>query len=69
MFKNIDFIKKIIDKIFYVLYVIKKIHLTFYKIHIRFKKKFLNLIYINIYNFITFREYYNNKYFIIFLNN
>ena len=69
MFKNINFIKKIIDKNFYVLYVIKKNYLIFYKIYIHFEKKFLNLIYIDICDFITFHKYYNDKYFIIFLNN
>ena len=69
MFKNIDFIKKIVNKDFYALCVIKKNYLIFHKIHIRFKKEFLNLIYIDIYDFITFYEYHNNKYIIIFLNN
>ena len=69
MFKNINFIKKIVDKDFYILYVIKKTRLIFYKIYIRFKKGFLNLIYIDIYNFITSREYHDDKYFIIILNN
>ena len=69
MFKNIDFIKKIINFFFYILYIIKKNYSTFYKIHIHFEKKKLNLIYIDIYNFIIFYKYHNNKYFIIFLNN
>ena len=38
MFKNIDFIKKIVDKNFYILCIIKKNRLIFYKIHIRLKK-------------------------------
>ena len=66
IFKNINFIKKIINKNFYALCVIKKNHLIFHKIYIRLKKK---KIYIDIYNFIIFYKYYNNKYFIIFLNN
>ena len=69
MFKDIDLIKKIVDKDLYDLCVIKKIYQTFYKAHIRLEKKSLNLIHFDIYNLITFRDYYNNKYFVIFLNN
>ena len=43
MFKNINFIKKIINKIFYILYIIKKIYQIFYKIYIRLKKKKIDL--------------------------
>ena len=38
MFRDIDLIKKIVDKDFYVLYVIKKICQASYKAHIRLKK-------------------------------
>ena len=68
IFKNINFIKKILNKKTCVLCVIKKIRLIFYKTHIYFKKKSLNLIYFNIYNLITFREFYNNFFFFFFLN-
>ena len=68
MFKDIDLIKKIVDKDFCVLYVIKKIRQTFYKIHIRSEKRLLNLIYFDIYDLITFRDYYDDKYFVIFFN-
>ena len=67
MFKNIDLIKKIVDKNLYDLYVIKKTRQTPYKIHIRPKIKPLNLIHFDICDLITFRDYYNNKYFVIFL--
>ena len=40
-----------------------------YKFHIRFKKRFLNLIYNDVCDFISFRDRFNNKYFIIFINN
>ena len=40
MFKDIDLIKKIVDKDFYNLYIIKKARQTSYKIHIRFEKNF-----------------------------
>ena len=69
MFKNIDLIKKIVDKDLYVLYVIKKTHQASYKTHIYFKKKPLNLIHFDIYNLITFRDHHNDKYFIIFFDN
>ena len=69
MFKNIDLIKKIVDKDLYTLCVIKKTHQTFYKTHIRFKEKSLNLIHFNIYDLITSRDHYNNKYFVIFFDN
>ena len=39
-----------------------------YKSHIRFKKRFLNLIYNNICDFIISRDRFNDKYFIIFIN-
>ena len=68
MFKIIDLIKKIVDKNFYVLCVIKKTRQAPYKIHIRFKKRPLNLIHFDIYNLITFRDYYDNKYFVIFFD-
>ena len=69
MFKNIDLIKKIVNKDFYVLYVIKKICQTSYKIRIRLKKESLNLIHFDVCDFITLRDYYNDKYFVIFLDN
>ena len=68
MFKNIDLIKKIVDKNPYVLCVIKKTRQTSHKTHIRPKKESLNLIHFDIYDFITFRDYYNDKYFVLFLN-
>ena len=69
MFKDIDLIKKIVDKDFYALYVIKKTHQISYKTHIRFEKRSLNLIHFDIYDLIIFRNHYNDKYFVIFLNN
>ena len=69
MFKDIDLIKKIVDKNLYDLCVIKKTRQTPYKIHIHFKKKPLNLIYFDIYDFITSRDHYNDKYFVIFFDN
>ena len=69
MFKNIDLIKKIVDKDFCDLCVIRKTHQASHKTHIRSEKKPLNLIHFDIDNLITFRDYYNNKYFIIFLDN
>ena len=69
MFKNIDLIKKIVNKDFYDLYVIKKTCQISHKTHIRFKKKPLNLIHFDIYNLITSRDHYNDKYFMTFLNN
>ena len=69
MFKNIDLIKKIVDKDFYDLCVIKKTRQTSHKTHIRLKKEPLNLIHFDIYDIITFRDYYNDKYFVIFFNN
>ena len=69
MFKNIDLIKKIVNKEFCVLCVIKKTHQASHKTHIRFKKKPLNLIYFDIYDLITSRNYYNDKYFVIFFDN
>ena len=68
MFKDIDLTKKIVDKDFYDLCVIKKIRQTSHKTHIRFEKKPLNLIHFDIYNLITFRDHYNDKYFVIFFN-
>ena len=68
MFKDIDLIKKIINKDFYALYVIKKTRQISHKTHIRFEKKSLNLIYFDICDLITFYDHYN-KYFVIFLNN
>ena len=68
MFKDIDLIKKIVDKDFYVLHNIKKIRQASHKTHIRLKKKSLNLIYFDIYDLITFRDYYNDKYFVIFFD-
>ena len=69
MFKDINLIKKIVDKDFYVLCVIKKTRQTSHKTHIRLKKESLNLIYFDIYDFITSRDHYNDKYFVIFLDN
>ena len=68
MFKDIDLIKKIVDKDFYVLCVIKKTRQAFYKTHIRFEERPLNLIHFDIYNFITFRDHYDDKYFVIFFD-
>ena len=68
MFKDIDLIKKIVDKDFYVLCVIKKTRQASHKTHIRLKKKPLNLIHFDIYDLITFCDYYDDKYFVIFLD-
>ena len=68
MFKDIDVIKKIVNKDFCVLCVIKKICQTFYKTHIRLEKRSLNLIHFDIYDSITFRDYHDDKYFVIFFN-
>ena len=68
MFKNIDLIKKIVNRDFYNLYVIKKTRQASYKTHIHSEKKPLNLIHFDIYDLITPRDYYNDKYFVIFLN-
>ena len=68
MFKDINLIKKIIDKDFYNLCVIKKTRQTFYKTHIRLEKEFSNLIHSDIYDLITFHNHYNDKYFVNFLN-
>ena len=68
MFKDIDLIKKIVDKDFYALCVIKKTRQTSYKTHIRSEKKSLNLIHFDIYDFITSRDHHNGKYFVIFFN-
>ena len=69
MFKDIDLIKKIVDKDFYNLWIIKKTRQTSHKTHIRPEKEFLNLIHFDIYDLITFRDHYNDKYFVIFLDN
>ena len=69
MFKNIDLIKAIVNKEYYISYTIKKAQKTLYKSHIRFERKSLNLIYNDIYDLIIFRDRFNNKYFIIFINN
>ena len=69
MFKDIDLIKKIVDKDFCDLYVIKKTRQTSYKTHIRFEKESLNLIHFDIYDLITSRDHHNDKYFIIFFDN
>ena len=69
MFKDIDLIKKIVDKDFCVLYVIKKTRQAFYKIHIRLEKEPLNLIHFDVCDFITLRDYYNDKYFVTFFEN
>ena len=68
MFKDIDLIKNIVDKDLYVLCVIKKTREASHKTHIRFKKKSLNLIHFEICDLIIFRDYHNNKYFVIFLD-
>ena len=68
MFKDIDLIKKIVDKDFYVLCVIKKTRQTSHKTHIRPEKKSLNLIHFDICDLITPRDYYNDKYFVIFFD-
>ena len=69
MFKDIDLIKKIVNKDFYDLYIIKKARQASHKTHIRLEKKPLNLIHFDIYDFITPRDHYNDKSFVIFLNN
>ena len=69
MFKNIDLIKKIVDKDSYVLYIIKKTRQTPHKTHIRSEKKPLNLIHFDICDLITPRNHYNDKYFVTFLDN
>ena len=69
MFKGIDLIKKIVDKDFYVLYIIKKTRQTSHKTHIRPKKESLNLIHFDIYNLIIFYNYHDDKYFVTFFNN
>ena len=69
MFKNIDLIKKIVNKNFYDLCIIKKTRQAPYKTHIRFEKKNLNLIHFDICNLITSRDHYNDKYFMIFFDN
>ena len=68
MFKDIDLIKKIVNKDLYVLCVINKTRQTSYKTHIRPEKEPLNLIHFDIYNFITSRDHHNDKYFVIFLD-
>ena len=68
MFKDIDLIKKIVDKDLYVLYIIKKTRQVFHKTHIRSEKKSLNLIHFDIYDFITFRDHHNDKYFVTFFD-
>ena len=68
MFKDIDLIKKIVNKDFYDLYIIKKTRQAPYKTHIHFEKKSLNLIHFDICDLITFRDYYNDKYFVIFFD-
>ena len=69
MFKNIDLIKKIVDKDFYVLYVIKKTRQASHKTHIRLEKKPLNLIHFDICGLITPRNHYDDKYFVTFFDN
>ena len=69
MFKDIDLIKKIVDKDFCTLCVIKKARQALHKIHIRSEKRSLNLIHFDIYDLITFRDHYDDKYFVIFLDN
>ena len=69
MFKDIDLIKKIVDKDFYILCVIKKTRQASHKTHIRFEKKPLNLIHFDICDLITSRDHYNDKYFVIFFDN
>ena len=68
MFKNIDLIKKIVDKDLYVLCVIKKTRQASHKIHIHFEKEPLNLIYFDICDLITSRNHDDDKYFVIFLD-
>ena len=69
MFKDIDLIKKIVNKDFYVLYIIKKTRQAPYKTHIYSEKKSLNLIHFDIYDLITPRDHYNDKYFVTFFDN
>ena len=52
-----------------MLCVIKKRRNISYKLYIRFKNQFLKLIYSDIYEFTISRDYNNNKYFIVFINN
>ena len=69
MFKNIDLIKKIVDKDPCALCAIKKTRQTFYKIHIRPGEGSLNLIHFDICGLITFRDHYDGKYFVTFFDN
>ena len=64
-----NLIKQIVNKESYAFYAIKKACNISYKSYIRLKCRELNLIYSDIYNSITFRDYNNNKYFIIFIDN
>ena len=68
MFKNIDLIKKIVNKDFCVLCVIKKTRQASHKAHIHFEKKSLNLIHFVIYDLITFCDHYDDKYFVTFFD-
>ena len=68
LFKNIDLIKMIINKKFYISYAIKKTQRTSHKSHIRLKKRFLNLIHNDVCDFIISRNRFNDKYFITFIN-
>ena len=69
MFKDIDLIKKIVNKDLYALCVIKKTRQASYKTHIHFEKRPLNLINFDIYDLIISRDHYNDKYFVIFFDN
>ena len=68
LFKDIDLIKAIINKKSYVFCAIKKAQRTLYKSYIHPEKRLLNLIHNNICDFIILRDRFNDKYFIIFIN-
>ena len=64
-----DFIKQIVNKESYASYAIKKACNALYKSYIRSRRRELDLIYSDIYDSITFRDYNSDKYFIIFTDN
>ena len=63
-----NLIKQIVNKESYASYAIKKACNISYKSYIRPKRRELDLIYSDICDSITFRDYNNNKYFIIFID-
>ena len=69
LFKGIDLIKKIINKKLCALCAIKKSKNTSYKFQIHLDRREYELIYSDICELIISRDYNNNKFFIIFLNN